>query len=340
VPITISQSAIKAWRRCKRQYYYKHIEELESRLPGLPLKRGNWLHSLLAVHYKGGDWEIEHRKLTRQFKKLFLEEREFYGDLPDQAERMMKAYLYHWRDQDEDWEILHVEETFEVISDSGDTFSFKPDLVIVEKSTGHIGCWDHKSTKGLPDADWRIQDLQSGLYPWGLRLAGLDVDYFGFNYIRTKVPTTPHINLDGSISKAKLDTDYYTLAAFLKEYYADEWPKIPPEWKIRLRTLKVDNRYFKRSRVNKTGPVENRLVQEMDYTSQEIESYLEFAKDMPDADPWTRTMIMSCDWDCDFHDLCMVELLGGDGKFMRRSKYQQSKYAKERRVGKQTPKKT
>jgi len=332
--IKISPSSAKKFRRCKRQYYYSMVEGLETRLPSLPLRRGTWMHECLQYHYMGRDWRIAHKALTKKFNTLLLEEREFYGDLPSEVERMIKAYLYHWKDDDKDWEILHVEETFIVEHPNGHEFSFKPDLIVYDKVLKQTIVWDHKTTKSVPSAEFRMQDLQSGLYPWGLRIAGLEVDTFGYNYIKTKPPTIPTINQDGSISKRRMDTDYYTLATFLKEYYSEDWPNIPDRWKTQLRTLKGSNQYFKRTKIVKPKEIENRLVEELDYTMQEMAAWYDFMEDN-DEDPWTRTMIMSCDWDCDYHELCMVELMGGDGKFMRRTKYQPSTYLEGRKLGRQ-----
>ena len=333
--LKISPSSLKKFGRCKRQYYYSMVEGLETRLPTLPLKRGTWMHECLQYHYMGRGWKTAHKRLTGQFNKLLLEEREYYGDLPSEVERMMKDYFFMYPEDDEDWEVLHVEETFVVEDAFGEhEFSFKPDLIVYDKAMGKTICWDHKTTKSIPSAEFRIQDLQSALYPWGLKLAGIKVDTFGFNYIRTKPPTIPSINLNGEISKRRIDTDFYTLATFLKEYYKDDWPKIPDHWRTQLRTLKGSSNYFKRSRIKKSRAIVNRLIEELDYTTQELEAWYEFHAEN-EGDPWTRTMIMSCDWDCDFQELCLVELMGGDGKFMRKTKYKPSTYLEGRKLGRQ-----
>ena len=333
VKLHISQSTSKTWRRCKRQYYYKVIEGLETRMPALPLKRGSWMHECLQWHYMGRGWEKAHARLTKQFNNLLLEEREFYGDLPAEVKRMMEAYLYRYREEEEDWEILYVEETFVIEHGDGHEFSFKPDLIVRDKALNQTIVWDHKTTKSIPSAEYRMTDLQSGLYPWGLKIVGIDVDSFGYNYIRTKAPTIPKINQNGEISKRRIDTDFHTLASFLKEYYADEWPKIPDHWKVQLRVLKENSTYFKRTRLKKPKAVQDRLVRELDMTTEEMQAYYEMAAENPGDDIWTRTMIYSCDWDCDFYELCLIELMGGDGKFIRKTKYQPSKYIEGRKLG-------
>ncbi len=138
--------------------------------------------------------------------------------------------------------------------------------------------------------------------------------------------------MDGAISKARIDTDYPTLAKFLVEYYdVDTVNKLPVEKKKQLKALQIQNNYFKRSRIIKDEKLINRQIEEFSYTAQELEVWHEMEE--KEIDPWVRTMIPSCAWDCDYYDLCVIELLGQDSSFMRRAKYQPSKYIKGRGLG-------
>lgn len=327
---------MKKFRRCKRQYFYAVVEGLEPRISDPKLKLGSWFHELMAAHYSGKDWLKAHAKELKKFNNLFKEERDIYGDLPEQVVRMMEAYLWHYRREEQDWEVLYVEQAFETTFTGDDKFTFKPDLIIRDHSTKEKAIWvvDHKTTKSMPSGEWRIEDLQSTLYPWALREGtDLDIKGFIFNYIRKKSPSIPKINKNGAISRAKLDTDYPTMAKFLMEYYeVDSVNKLSPEWKERLKVLRAERKFFKRSRIDKAPELVDRQVSELAFTVQEMETWHEIYE-QEDVDPWVRTTIPSCSWDCEFHDLCIIELLGQDSAFMRRSKYQPSKYQKERNLG-------
>lgn len=336
-PVTISHSSVKKFRRCKRQYFYSVVQELEPRLPDVKLKTGSWFHSLMQAHYLGGDWRKEHAAQLKEFNKLFKEERDIYGDMPEAVERWMESYVWHYRKEEADWEPLYVEQTFKVTFAEGDVFTFKPDLIVRDHSTKEKAIWvvDHKTAKSMPSGEWRLEDLQSTLYPWALREGtDLNVKGFIFNYIRKKVPSVPKIIKSGAISKARLDTDYPTMAKFLMEYYkVGSVNELPTDWKKRLRVLRGETKFFKRSRIIKDDALVNRQIEEFSVTAQEIETWHEMHDEQPDFDPWVRTMIPSCDWDCDYYDLCSIELLGQNSNFIRRSKYRKSTYTKDRGLG-------
>jgi hypothetical protein len=331
--IHTTQSAVKSFQRCKRRYKYQYLEGLEARFSAIPLKLGSWMHSLIPPFYLGEDWGLTHKKLLKAWNNMSLEEREHYGDIPERAFRLMSSYAYQYRSDLDDWEVLHIEEEFEAsLGTAGSTISITPDLIIREKATGLVGVVDHKNMKDIPNAEARVSDLQSVVYPEILRASdgfGYEPDFFMFNYIRTKEPTTPHLNLDGTMSRAKIDTDFYTLATFVKE---NDIP-LTRELKERLRSIKAFNPFFHRVRLVKPKALSRRLMEEVNLTSAEIEAWQSLGKTQ---DVWVRSMQKSCEWDCDFYELCMVELMGGDGSLLRKTKYQGSEYAKRRRkqVGK------
>lgn len=336
MPLDLSHSELKAFRRCKRQYFYKVVQGLEIRLQDPKLKFGSWFHDILRGHYAGDNWKKVHDKKLKAFNELTIEERNYYGDLPELAERMMISYLWRYKEQEEEWEVLFNEERFEIHwSEDMDVFSFKPDLIVRDHSTPEKDVWvvDHKTVRSLPSAEWRMEDLQSTLYPWALREGRTDLPVKGFifNYIRRKAPTVPSINQDGSISKRRIDTDFPTMARFLLEYYEEESVNdLPGKWKKRLANLKVEDNFFKRTKIVKDQALIDRQIEEFSYTAQEIEVWHEMADEQPEMDPWTRTLIPSCEWDCEYQPLCLLELMGQDTKFMRRSKYRKSKYQKEK----------
>lgn len=311
--LKISNSSIKTLLRCEQQYDYKFVQLLEPRRPAIPLRKGNWLHALLEHRYREGDWRPEHRRLTREFNKMFEEERAFYGDLPGECAQIMKGYDYHWRDDTKEWKIVETEMRVELALGSSWLYVAKLD-VVAENDEG-LWVWDHKTFRAkAPSSDYRTTDPQSALYDWAYeRLTGEKPKGFVFNYIRTKLPTQPKLLKAGGISKAKnIDTNWYTLARFLKENDLD-----PADYREQLSAAKArDTLFYDRVYIPKPVPVIKNLLSDIQEKAPRIRALHEGARP-------TRTLTRECQYGCAYHLLCLTEMVGGDGSYIKKHDFNQ-----------------
>lgn len=302
----ITNSMVKTYQRCHRQYSYKYVQRLEPKAgSSLPLKRGSWLHELLEALYTTGDWRKRHKELTKEFNRLFDEEKDMYGDLPTICSNIMRSYEYHWREEDKNMEVIAAEQ--EVFVPMGKhELAFRFDLISEDEYGRWL--WEHKSHKTIPGADYRFLDVQTARYVWGLNKIGTYGQITGvlWNYMRTKEPTVPHLNKDGRLSKAKLDTDLFTYVTALRNYGIDL-----RDHRDKILYLKEHNSFFRRERVPKPPNVAERLVKEAAVTANEITQGF-----VP-----VRSIQRDCEYYCQYKDLCVVELYGGDSDRVRKSKY-------------------
>ena len=310
----ISQSKLKTFRRCPKQYEYKYIEGLEPTRKSVPLALGNWIHSMLEAHYKGEDWLETYGELTHKFNGFLAEEKEHYGDLPGISARLMNGYMDFWEEEDKNLEIISVEEEFEVDIGKGLLFKFKPDMIVRDKRDGVISCWDHKSNKTLPDTEWRNTDIQSTLYLWALNQLGIKVDQFIFNYIRTKPPTVPRMTKAGRMSKVKIETDYPTLKSFIEENDL----VIDDNLQTWLDNLKANSNFYKRISIAKPQLLTNTMIEEL-YSTATMINFMDSDDDLA----YYRVLNKACDWDCSFQDLCNADLMGSpQANQIRKQRYQ------------------
>src|SRR6478752_106344 len=107
----VTHSLLKTMRRCPKQADYKYRQRLKPRRTSGPLRRGTWTHELLELHHNGEDWKKHHKKLSAAFNEQFDEEKDFYGDLPDEISRMMNAYVWHYKN--DPWKVVEREFTIE-----------------------------------------------------------------------------------------------------------------------------------------------------------------------------------------------------------------------------------
>lgn len=321
-----TNSMLKSFGRCPKQFQYKYVERLKPRIEGSrPLRMGTWMHSLLEEYYSGRDWKAKHAELTRQYADLFDEEKDSLGDLPTDCKSLMLSYLWHYGANKDDpfhgWEVEDVELTIEAALPNGHVLRGRTDLLIRDR----YGLWvvDHKNMKTFPDFSFRLLDSQSALYLWILRQNGIEVQGFIWNYLRTKAPPVPELIKDGSrLSKTSLtSTDYPTLVRAIRKHELD-----PAPYRDILRTLKNDrwepdkpqtSPYFHRAVLEKSDDMLDRVAMEAVHRYERMLDY-----DWETTDAVERVPDRSCRYMCSYTDLCSAELFQGDAPFLRRQQYQ------------------
>ena len=104
---------------------------------------------------------------------------------------------------------------------------------------------------------------------------------------------------------AKMDTDFYTYFAAIKEAHGKKWKKYLPYYKPKLEELRGrEALWFDRERI----PVEDdrilRGVREYLATVTDIRRREKRREYVP------RTYVYSCKWWCEYHSLCTAEFQG------------------------------
>lgn len=324
-----SQSKIKSFRRCQKQYsfradYAPYEMELVAKYPSLPLKIGGWLHKLQEAYHRewaglDASWEDVHADLAVQFGNLFDEEKERYGDLPDEAYRLFRAYTRHWekRGDADRYTVATLEDgspavefiTETPLSSSGKhMFKGRIDLMVEDHEYGGLWIWDAKWVKSLPSPDERMMNPQSLMYPWSLRENGYDVRGFVFNYGRKKPPAIPALLKKGFLTtKHSLDSDEFTYLREIRRVHGDSWKTLAQSYyKEKILELRARHKdWFRRERV----PVEaHRVDQALLEFKTSVRNILK--RDLGMKIP--RTYEYNCKFSCNYHDLCVAEFNGLD----------------------------
>jgi hypothetical protein len=152
-------------------------------------------------------------------------------------------------------------------------------------------------------------DPQLILYPWAAKkLWGLDITGVIYNYVKSKAPSIPKINKDGSLSRRRIVTDYPTVYLFLKRHGYD--PK--DYWEV-LKPLQKRSPFLRRYRLPREDTVLKTVLREALITSYEIRDHRYV----------TRTITRDCARQCGYHDLCRAELNGFDTSIMRRTDFKE-----------------
>lgn len=319
--IEVSFSELKTWRRCQRMHHYKYVEKIQKRTKALPLYKGSVVHSCLEYHYKGKNWKNAWKIFKEEFDKLFPEEKAVYGDLPSEVARLMQGYTAYYKD--EEWEVVKdkkgkpiVEREFRVrIPKTRVVVHGVIDLIIQDE----YGIWvvDHKTVKKEPpSAEFRMSDVQTTLYFWVVLTLcekwGINPKHLRgaiFNYIRTEPPKEPELLKTGGMSKRVIDTCWMFYRAALKKAGLD--PKDYLDMREKLKGNEA--KFYHRHRMDKPKSLMKILLQEAVFTAYQIESF---------HDSVARTLDKSCEWGCDYKELCYAELQGLDTDSLRKKLYE------------------
>jgi hypothetical protein len=236
---------------------------------------------------------------------MFDEEQEFYGNLPEACEDIMRRYEWTWREEDSGLTVIAIEEVFEVPWPHGHVFQGKFDGIVEDE----YGRWlmESKSHKTIPDDAYRFMDIQTARYVWALNKLGTYGQLTGilWNYLSTTLPKRPQITKTGRLSRRKIRTDVLTFVSALKEYNLD-----PRDFRDDIIRLKGRNDFFRRERV----PIQDRVVERLVKEGVVIADRMERGN-------FVRNIGRHCSFSCSYQDLCIADLYGGNTKLLIKSKY-------------------
>lgn len=317
----LTNSMLGAFRRCIKQSEYKYVHRLKPKRLGGPLKRGTWVHELLEVHARGEDWKKRHKKLTAKFNNLFDEEKDFYGDMPTEINRIMKSYFWHYKH--DPWKYHEVELELTAELPNGVLLRIKFDGLIENQ----FGLWlvDHKTHKTLPNFEYRMLDTQSPIYIWVAHQNDIPVNGFIWNYLRWKAPTIPALVYQNTanprLSKSAVDTDYPTMKAAIKDYGLD--PEVYAERLAYYKGLRYEpgapqaSPFFRRDVFEKSPELIDRVLKEAMRSADRMNTY-----DWSDPEAVERTVGRHCQFMCSYTDLCTNELMGNNTRPLIRQNYE------------------
>lgn len=315
--VTFNQSRVKTFLHCPKMYDYKYIQLLERKEKVRPLFLGSWVHRALETYYTDGDWKIGHAEYVKLWDKLFDEEKlalrkkgkQLGPPLPEIVERIMRSYVFYYKD--DGWQVEAVEQILETetpLKIGNRVWIFKGRLdLLIRDTEGLLWLVDHKTASQIPQStSFHSMDPQLMMYPWAAeRSLGIHISGVIYNYVKSRPPTIPKLNKDGSISRRKVSTDYPTLFRFLKESGYD-----PNDFREILIPLRKKSNFLRRYKLPRESTVTREIVLDQLATVKRIDETKRFVRNI------TRDCVR-----CPYHDLCRSELNGFDTKIMRKTNF-------------------
>jgi hypothetical protein len=318
----VSQSKIKQWRTCRRQFFYAHVMKLQRRKVSRPLVFGSIVHKMKEEQAHGGDPYSVLDEIPQQDLDAYENDPEQYGDLVNDIKFIYEAYEDFWGGKELKY-LAHGDRTAEFPFEVElDRLQIKGTIDAVTRHNKMNWLTEHKNHARIPNDDERWRSVQSVVYIKVIQTLGWwkNIEGTCWDYIRTKAPTRPQVLKDGGISVRKIDTLPNVVRQTLKKY---EYRKLP-NYKslVDAATLNMST-YFQRVYT----PIKMELVEQV------WGDFLTTAKEMRDIDitkPPVRTIGLHCGR-CQFESLCRASLTGGDEDFLIEHDYVPSTYG-ERNV--------
>lgn len=320
--INISQSKVKVWRQCHRQYYWKFVLMIQKKLRKRPFMFGGIAHEICEADFEGKDWNGVLDTIELDNKKLFKREIEMYGNIVEDMRDIMTDYFAYWEGTDSEvTPIKHngrrSEHEFRIELDDALWFTGKIDAVVKAKKMRWV--MEHKTFSRMPGEDERWKSVQGSVYFRALEEMGFPpIDGVLWDYISSKAPSVPgQLTSTGRISQARIDSVPSRLRRWIKEngFKRSDYAKLLESTRAGLSTRYI--RLF--SPVKR--PVVDMIWNDFVDTAREIRDNHGTKQDM--------NVGKHCSW-CDYQPLCKALLTGADVDWILKRDYQQEDQSHKR----------
>ena len=312
--INISQSKIKAWRQCRRQYHWKFVEMIQKKMRKRPFMFGGIVHQICEADFEREDWEEVLSMIELDNKKLFRKEREMYGNIIEDIRDIMTDYFDYWDGHPSAVKPLKHDgrrSEFEFRIELGDDLWFTGRIDSVVKSKGMRWVMEHKTFSRMPSEDERWRSVQAAVYFRALEEMGFPpIDGVLWDYISSKAPNVPgELTKTGKVSQKKLDTVPSRIRRWIKEngHSKKEFAKLLESSKANL-----PNRFIRLFSPVKR-PVVDMIWEDFVDTAHEVQEFHGRKKDM--------NIGRHCTW-CDYQPLCKAMMTGADVDWLLEREYQ------------------
>lgn len=308
--INVSQSKVKSWRNCHRQYHNKYVLGLRKKIIKRPFKFGTIVHKMVEADAEGDDPFEVLDAINLKDGTMFRKQQEVYGEIIADVRDIMTDYFKYWAG---DLRFVRrngrsSEHEFRIEIEPGLWFTGKIDAV--GKRNKLTWLVEHKTFARMPNADDRWQSVQSAVYikAWEM-MGGVHLDGTLWDYVSSKPPQVPtEVLKSGAYSTKRIHTVPAALARWIRENKLNraDFVKLRNEAKANL------DQYF----IRIPSPLRPAVVE-----STWI-GFIDTARDIAENHGGRSTMNIGrhCSW-CDYRDLCKAEVTGSDAKFVMRREF-------------------
>lgn len=320
----LSYSRLMEYNNCGYRWNLRYMRKIQRRTESRPMTLGSAVHVGMQAVFSGEDFKKainlwKHQNLENQIIPVLHEDIEsvneeitaMYEEVSQTAEEIVERTLKYF--SPDDWEVVvkdgkrMVEVHFESFVFDGIMYQGFVDLIATEKATGQNWLIDYKVRKTLqPDSDEEV-NLQMASYQYLAKKAGIDTVGTIAVQILAKPNSKPKINKDGSMSKAKIATDWFTYKQALIENGLN-----PADYEEEMKS-KLDSDFVRQSRAYRSAEEVQNIWDEI--IRNMVVNYYSFIP------TFRKPNSMNCKT-CWAREFCLEELRGQNVDHLLENQYQ------------------
>jgi hypothetical protein len=322
----VSWSEIQLWCACRQKWHWAYgvgiVPVRTERAPSV----GSCGHAAIAAMLRGKDWAVAVAEwLIDQTKRhpSFDEEIAEMRSVADTVIGIMPRYVKHYRDN---FETVLVEHKFEV-----PIRGIRARLIgywdaIVRDADGKLWLNEHK----FPQRSFRSDDDldldgQVGVYQYAAHRLGYPVVGTIYNQILGRVPAEPKVNKDGSLSRAKVCTDWETYRAFAVGR------GLNPADYAEMQEKLADVKFFQRNYIFRPPVEVKKFARDMERRIWDMRGSKRHV--------YRSESFVVCGR-CPYRELCLETVKGGDVNYIIANQFEPKKSREEEINGTQTDQQT
>jgi hypothetical protein len=313
---SFSWSQIQAWCACREKWRWAYevgiVPKRVRRAPSV----GSCGHAAIAAVLRAKDWkQAVDNWLKQEISKrapLFDEERAELQEIADLVLAIIPRYLSQYQDS---FEAVHVEHKFEIPVRGIRTRLVGYWDAIVRDKDDHLWLLEHKFPQTFRTEDNLDLDGQIGTYQYAANRLSYPIVGTIYNQLLARLPAVPKLNKDGSVSRAKIYTDWDTYRNFLVKRKLD-----PTDYSAEMELKLADFKFFQRNFIYRS-PTETRLfARDMERRIWDMQSSRKHI--------YRSESFITCG-SCSYRELCLESLKGGDIKYIIEDQFEPKKSREE-----------
>lgn len=311
----VSWSEIQAWCTCRMRWHWSYevgiVPKRVERAPSV----GSCGHAAVAAILRGEDWKrAVSTWLERELHKrpLFDEEIAERVSVADLVMGIMPRYLNNYQDE---FEPVLVEHRFEIpIRGIGAKLIGYWDGIVRGKD-GKLWLLEHKyPQQRFRSAEDLELDGQIGVYQYAAHRLGYKVIGTIYNQLLARVPAEPKVNKDGTLSRARVCTDWQTYRDFAVKQGQDPVEYAEMEAKL------ADFRFFQRDHIYRPLIEVRLFTRDMERRIWDMRSSKKHI--------YRSESFIVCGR-CPYRELCLESVKGGDTEYIIANQYEAKKSREE-----------